>query len=69
MQNRRQPLFLRKKSVPRPGDNIHIPLAEREALAALLAVKPTADMPRPGASRTRAKSAKAKLTAKAKQAM
>src|ERR1019366_10521606 len=35
--------------MPKLGDNIHIPLAEREALAGLLKVKPTADMPRPRA--------------------
>lgn len=34
------------RSVPKPGDMIKIPLSEREALAGLLKVKPTADMPR-----------------------
>jgi hypothetical protein len=34
-------------SVPKPGDVIRIPLSERKALAGLLKVKPTADMPRP----------------------
>lgn len=38
------------KGVPRPGDAIHIPLKTDEALRALLKVKPTADMPRPGAA-------------------
>lgn len=36
--------------MPKPGDTIHIPLKEREALAGLLAVRPTKDMPRPGAT-------------------
>jgi hypothetical protein len=36
--------------VPRPGDKIHIPLSEREAVRLLGKVKPTADMPRQGAS-------------------
>lgn len=39
------------KGVPRTGDNIRIPLSEDEALRALLKVKPTADMPRPGATK------------------
>jgi hypothetical protein len=39
----------------RAGDNIHIPLRETDALRALLRVKPTADMPRPGAQATKAK--------------
>jgi len=30
----------------KPGDKIHIPLPEKEALAGLLQVKPTADMPK-----------------------
>jgi hypothetical protein len=36
----------------RTGDNIHIPLREADAVRALLRVKPTADMPRPGANPT-----------------
>lgn len=36
----------------KPGDKIHIPLHERDALRGLLAVKPTADMPRSGANPT-----------------
>jgi hypothetical protein len=43
------------KAVPHPGDNIHIPLEERQALRLLLKVKPTEDMPRPGANATKAK--------------
>lgn len=39
---------------------IHIPLPEQEALAGLLAVKPTKDMPRPGANPTAAKKKPAK---------
>jgi hypothetical protein len=48
----------------RPGwDNIHIPLNTGEALRALLKVKPTADMPRPGG----AKKAVAKIKGAAKK--
>ena len=36
--------------VPNPGDKIKIPLSAREAVRLLGKVKPTADMPRPGAS-------------------
>ena len=35
-------------SMPRPGNQIHIPLKTDEALRVALQVKPTADMPRPG---------------------
>jgi hypothetical protein len=38
------------KPVPHPGDNVRIPLNEREALRLMLQVKPTAEMPRPGAN-------------------
>lgn len=41
--------------VPHPGNKIHIPLPEREAVRLLGKVKPTADMPRPGASKPKAK--------------
>ena len=47
------------RSVPKPGDNVHIPLSEREALAGLLKVKPTTDMPRPSTHKP-AKKRKAK---------
>jgi len=43
--------------------NIRIPLSEGEAVALLGRVKPTADMPRPGA----AKKAKPRATAKRKR--
>ena len=33
----------------KPGNKIHIPTSTNKALAALLKVKPTPDMPRPGA--------------------
>ena len=39
--------------MPRPGDNVHIPLEESEALRLLLKVKPTTDMPRPGKHRSK----------------
>lgn len=51
------------KGVPRPGDTIHIPLKTDEALRALLKVKPTADMPRPGATNKSPKRAAKKTTA------
>jgi hypothetical protein len=41
---------MHNKNMPRPGDKIHIPLPEEEALRLALQVKPTKDMPRPGAS-------------------
>ena len=41
--------------MPKPGDNIHIPLDEEDAIASLLQVKPTEDMPKPGANPTEAK--------------
>jgi hypothetical protein len=40
-----------------PGNKIHIPLKTDEALRLALQVKPTADMPRPGAHPTKAKKA------------
>jgi len=46
--------------VPRTADNIHIPLKTNEAISLLLRVKPTADMPRPGANPTKAKKKRAK---------
>jgi len=49
-----------KSRVPHPGDNIHISLEESEALRLLLRVKPTDDMPRLGANRTKAKRKRAK---------
>jgi hypothetical protein len=45
--------------MPRTGDNIHIPLKTDEALRLALKVKPTKDMPRPGATKpTKKKAAK-----------
>jgi hypothetical protein len=41
------------KGVPHPGDKIHIPLKTDEALRLALQVKPTKDMPRPGAAKTK----------------
>jgi hypothetical protein len=46
------------------GNTIHIPLSEQEALAGFLKVKPTEDMPRPGANPTSNKKAKKKKAAK-----
>ena len=42
---------------PVDGDKIHIPLPEDEALRGLFKVKPTKDMPRPGADPTGKKKA------------
>jgi hypothetical protein len=41
--------------MPRTTDNIRIPLSEGEAVTLLGRVKPTADMPRPGAAKIKAK--------------
>jgi hypothetical protein len=46
--------------VARPGDNIHIPLKTDEAIRLIARVKPTADMPRPGATKSKAKPKRAK---------
>jgi len=43
------------ETLPRPGRNVHIPLKTDEALAALLKVKPTKDMPRPGKAKAQKK--------------
>jgi hypothetical protein len=44
--------------MPHPGDKIHIPLPETEALRLFGKVKPTKDMPGPGAQATKAKAKK-----------
>ncbi|MBI2820103.1 MAG: hypothetical protein HYX73_09005 [Acidobacteria bacterium] len=41
----------------RPGDKIHIPAPTDKAIATLLMVKPTSDMPRQGAHPFKAKKA------------
>ena len=41
--------------MPKPGNTIHIPLREAEAVALLGRVKPTEDMPRQGAHAMKAK--------------
>ena len=51
--------------MPKPGNKIRIPLPEDEALRLILQVKPTADMPRPGASPVKPKKSAKR---KAKQA-
>jgi hypothetical protein len=43
--------------VPHPGNKIHIPLSFDEAMRGLMKVKPTKDMPRPGATKTNKKKA------------
>jgi hypothetical protein len=43
------------RGVPHPGNKIHIPLSEAEAVRLIGKVKPTADMPRPGAAKPKAK--------------
>jgi len=49
-----------KSRVPRPGNTIHIPLKEEDAILAFMRVKPTRDMPRPGANPMKAKRKRAK---------
>jgi hypothetical protein len=44
----------------KPGNKIHIPLPENEALSLLLKVKPAADMPRQGAHPSKPKKRGAK---------
>jgi hypothetical protein len=51
------------EGVAHPGNKIHIPLKTDEALRLALRVKPTKDMPRPGASPTKRK----KTTKKARR--
>ena len=50
--------------MPHPGDAVHIPLKFDTALRGLLKVKPTADMPRPGANPSKPKRKRAKKIAK-----
>jgi hypothetical protein len=52
----------------KPGDTLNVPLAESEFLAGLMKVKPTAEMPRPGAHAVTPKKRgrKPKLSRKAK---
>jgi hypothetical protein len=47
------------EGVPRPGNKIHIPLDEKTAIKAFFKVKPTKDMPRPGANPTKPKKRRA----------
>jgi hypothetical protein len=49
-----------KATMPHPGNKIHIPLSEREAVRLLGKVKPTAEMPRPGAQAKKPKKRSAK---------
>ena len=41
--------------MPKPATNIHIPLRTDEAISLIARVKPTAEMPRPGAQAMKAK--------------
>lgn len=52
--------------MPKPGNTIHIPLREAEAVALLGLVKPTAGMPRQGAHTMKAKRKKKAAKPKAK---
>ena len=49
-----------KSRMPHPDIVPHISIPEEKALAALLRVKPTANMPRPGAHPMKAKGKRAK---------
>lgn len=51
-----------KSRVSRTADNIRIPLKEEDAIRAFFKVKPTAEMPRPGANPMKAKRKLAKKT-------
>ena len=42
----------------RPGNNVHIPLSTDKAIGLLLRVRPSKDMPRPGAHPTKSRMAK-----------
>jgi len=42
----------------RPGNTVHVPLKTDDFVSLLVRVKPTADMPRPGAHPTKSKMAK-----------
>jgi hypothetical protein len=44
--------------MPKPGNEIRIPLPEKEAVDLLLKVRPTAEMPRPGAQPSKPKRSK-----------
>jgi len=48
----------------KPGNNIHIPLKEAEAVALIGRVKPTAEMPRQGAHPTKPQKKTAKYRRK-----
>jgi hypothetical protein len=52
--------------MPKRLEPIHISLSTDKALAGLLRVKPTADMPRPGAQPMKAKRAARKKASKAR---
>ena len=41
--------------VAKPATNIHIPLSTNEAISLIARVKPDATMPRPGATKSKAK--------------
>jgi hypothetical protein len=45
------------KTMGKPGNNVHIPLSTEKAIGLLLQVRPTKDMPRPGAHPTKARMA------------
>jgi hypothetical protein len=45
-------------TMARAGNNLHIPLSTDKAIGLLLRVKPTEDMPRPGAHPTKSRMAK-----------
>ena len=52
--------------MPKPGDTIHIPLSFEQTIGAVLKVKPTADMPRPGAQAVKAKKVEGKKKRKSR---
>jgi len=50
--------------MPKPGDTIHIPLKEEDAIRLAFRVKLTASMPKPGAHATGPKKKRRKKAAK-----
>lgn len=61
MRNRYRPVISAyTRAMPHPGNKIHIPLKEGEAIKLFAKVKPTAEMPRPGAQPTKPKKKPAK---------
>jgi hypothetical protein len=48
----------RRGAMPKPGNKIHIPPPQKQAVDPLLKVKPTPEMPKPGAQAGKPKTSK-----------